>query len=338
MTSSSACSAALVFAVVFSAWSADAALLPAVSEELRGREVGGFQTETLDGRPFSSADLRGKPVIVNFFASWCPVCTMELKDLRILEPEFRQRGLSVIEVLVDPVETPDTVDEARKSLQANPPPFPVVMMTPAVRDVFQYEGFPATYFIKADGTFSTTLFGYQPVEQVQQTALGLVAEVATPAPGGPAEPASTARAKRHPPWEGHPLVALIPAGWDQWHPMLVHFPIALLVVEACFLCAFWMRPSEPIARFSKWLLWAAVVSLIPTIATGIRDAGVDLGPGSPFLNGLRDRIGHFFRLESSISLHVMFGLAMTGLGAASPGAFARERARSTAGRASPSRR
>jgi uncharacterized membrane protein len=95
--------------------------------------------------------------------------------------------------------------------------------------------------------------------------------------------------------------------------MLVHFPIALLVLEAGFLCVFWMRPNEPIARFSKWLLWAAVVSLIPTITTGIRDAGVDLGPGSPLLNGLRDRIGHFFRLESSISLHVLFGLATTGL-------------------------
>src|SRR5439155_953966 len=83
----------------------------------------------------------------------------ELKDLQALQPDLRQRGVSVIEVLVDPVETPDTVDAARQQLARNPLPFPVVMMVPALRDVFGYEGFPATYFVKADGTFSTTLFG-----------------------------------------------------------------------------------------------------------------------------------------------------------------------------------
>ena len=301
--------AILACALTLLARPALAALLPAVSDELRGRPLEGFQAETLDGRPFASSDLLGKPVIVNFFASWCPVCTMELRDLRALEPELRQRGLSVIEVLVDPVETPDTVDEARKDLRANPLPFPVLMMTPVLREAFQYEGFPATYFIKADGTFSTTLFGYQPIEHVQQAARELVTDAPTSVPGAIETPASAPRARRHPPWEGHPLAALIPAGWEQWHPMLVHFPIALLVLEAGFLCAFWIRPSEQVARFSKWLLWAAVVSFVPTIYTGIRDAGADLGTGSQFWIGLRDRVEHFFRLESSISLHVLFGLA-----------------------------
>src|SRR5436309_5745487 len=150
---------------------ADAALIPSVSEELRGRPLPSFETQTLDGQPFSSRDLVGKPVIVNFFASWCPVCSMELKDLQSLQPDLRQRGVSVIEVLVDPVETPGTVDAAREQVALSALPFPVVMMVPALRDVFGYEGFPATYFVKADGTFSTTLFGYQPIDQMRQVAL-----------------------------------------------------------------------------------------------------------------------------------------------------------------------
>src|SRR5262249_56468688 len=129
--------------------STDAALIPSISEELRGRPLPSFESQTLDGQPFSSRDLAGKPVIVNFFASWCPVCSMELKDLQTLQPELRQRGVSVIGVLVDPVETPDTVGEARQQLARNPLPLSVVMMVPALRDVFRYEGFPATYFLKA---------------------------------------------------------------------------------------------------------------------------------------------------------------------------------------------
>jgi len=54
---------------------ADSALIPSVSQDLRGRPLASFESQTLDGRPFSSADLVGKPIIVNFFASWCPVCS-----------------------------------------------------------------------------------------------------------------------------------------------------------------------------------------------------------------------------------------------------------------------
>src|SRR5437867_4023060 len=289
---------------------AGAALIPSVSEELRGRPLASFESQTLDGQPFSSRDLVGKPVIVNFFASWCPVCSMELKDLESLQPDLRQRGVSVIEVLVDPVETPDTVDEARRQLARNPLPFPVVMMVPALRDVFGYEGFPATYFIKAGGTFWTTLFGYQPIEQLRQVALEIAGEGAA-ATTAPSSPVPSGGVGRHPPWEKRPLLALVPARWAQWHPLLVHFPIALLVLEAMFVCALAARPNERVAHLSTWLLGAAVVSLVPTILTGIRDAGADLGPDSPFWNGLHDRLTHLFRLESSVSLHVLFGLAVT---------------------------
>src|SRR3989454_4316521 len=285
---------------------ADAALIPSVSEALRGRPLSSFESQTLDGQPFSSRDLVGKPVIVNFFASWCPVCSMELKDLQTLQPELQRRGISVIEVLVDPVETPDTVDAARQQLARNPLPFPVVMMVPALRDVFGYEGFPATYFVKADGTFSTTLFGYQPIEQVRQVAFEIAGEGAETTTAPPSSPVPAGGIGRHPPWEKRPLLALIPAPWAQWHPLLVHFPIALLVLEAVFVCALLVRPHERVAQFSLWLLGAAVVSLVPTILTGIRDAGADLGPDSPFWNGLHDRLPHLFRLESSGSLHALF--------------------------------
>ena len=106
-----------------------------------------FQAEPLDGKPFTSENLAGRATVVNFFASWCPACNMELNELQTLRPELAQRGIAVVTVLVDSVETPDTVGEARRMLEHDPLPFPVLLMTPAMRDVFKYEGFPATYVI-----------------------------------------------------------------------------------------------------------------------------------------------------------------------------------------------
>jgi thiol-disulfide isomerase/thioredoxin/uncharacterized membrane protein len=290
---------------------AGAALLPAVSEQLNFQPVADFQANTVDARVVTLADLLGKPVAVNFFASWCPACQMEIGKLRELEPEFRARGLSLIGVLVDPVETPDTVDEALRGLRQNPLPYPVLLMTPALRDVFQYEGFPATYFVTAEGTFSTTLLGNHPIDQIREIAARVVGGTPVPSPSAVAPPAASARlSAAHREWETHPLLALMPARWKQWHPLVVHFPIALLVLELAFVCAFWVRPSEHVAWSGHWLLWAAVLSFVPAVYTGIRDVGVALEvPGSAFWNGWKDRVAHLLRLESSISLHVLFVLA-----------------------------
>lgn len=289
---------------------AEAALLPVVSDHLTGQAAGEFAASTVDGRTMTLADFHGKPLVVNFFASWCPVCQMEIAHLRELAPDFHARGVSLLGVLVDPVETPDTIGEALQGLEQNPLPYPVLMMNPAMRDTFQYEGFPATYFITADGRFSTTLLGYQPIDQIRAVAARIASGDATPNGGVATTPTALGGGvTSHREWESDPLLALVPARWKQWHPLVVHFPIAFLVLEVVALAAFWVRPTERTAWSSKWLLWAAVISFAPAIYTGVRDVGAALAPGWAFWNGLKDRVVHALRLQSSISLHVLFVVA-----------------------------
>src|SRR5439155_1525654 len=127
----------------------------------------------------------------------------------------------------------------------------------------------AASLVKGDGTGSRTLFSYQPVDQLREAALELAGEGAAAPTAPPSASVPSGGVGRHPPWEKRPLLALIPAPWAQWHPLLVHFPIALLVLETVFVCALLVRPNERVAQFSTWLLGAAVVSLVPTILTGI---------------------------------------------------------------------
>jgi len=286
-----------------------AALISVASEALTGKPVPDFQAETLDGKRIQFSELRGQAVVVNFFASWCPVCQAENPQLRQLRAELAGHGVRFLGVLVDSVETPETVDEARKALARDPLPYPVVLMNDTVRGAFQYEGFPATYFVRSDGVFTTTLLGYHPLEKLASVAGQLQLTTSTDAAAAiPGAKATLSQTSAHPPWEKAPWLALVPRAWKQWHPLVIHFPIVLLLFEAGVVVYYWCRPSENIERLSRWLLGLAVLSFGPAIYTGLNDVGSDLGPGWAFWNGLRDRLGHLFLFRSSVSLHVFLVL------------------------------
>ncbi len=54
----------------------------------------------LDGRPMRLADLRGKAVWINFWASWCPPCQFETPTIREMDDRYRDRGLVIVAVQV----------------------------------------------------------------------------------------------------------------------------------------------------------------------------------------------------------------------------------------------
>jgi cytochrome c biogenesis protein CcmG/thiol:disulfide interchange protein DsbE len=62
-----------------------------------------FQLADLDGQPIRLADLRGKVVWLNFWASWCPPCQAETPILRTMDQRYRDRGLALIGVQVQQI-------------------------------------------------------------------------------------------------------------------------------------------------------------------------------------------------------------------------------------------
>ena len=85
----------------------------------------------LDGHALSSSSWRGKVVIVNFWATWCPPCRAEIPDLIALQNKYRDR-LQIIGVSEDD-DSPDTVRKFVAQYKMN---YPVVTTTPELRKVF----------------------------------------------------------------------------------------------------------------------------------------------------------------------------------------------------------
>jgi len=66
-----------------------------------------YQLTDLDGQPIRLADLRGKAVWVNFWASWCPPCQQETPIIREMADRYRDAGLVVVAIAVQETEPAD---------------------------------------------------------------------------------------------------------------------------------------------------------------------------------------------------------------------------------------
>src|SRR5215813_10851796 len=85
----------------------------------------------VDGVPISTASLKGKVVIVNFWATWCPPCRAEIPDLIKLQNKYKDQ-LQIIGVS-DDEDPPATVKKWAGEHKMN---YPIVMATPELRKVF----------------------------------------------------------------------------------------------------------------------------------------------------------------------------------------------------------
>lgn len=112
-----------------------------------GRPAPDFSLADLDGNPVRLADLRGRPVVVNFWASWCGPCVEEFPLLRRALEEHAASGLAVIGVVYR-----DGSEAAREFMARLEAPWPAVM-DPGEEVASRYAiyGPPETFFIDADG-------------------------------------------------------------------------------------------------------------------------------------------------------------------------------------------
>ena len=133
--------------------------------ELGGTDGGKAVTLTdLDGRPLSLAALRGHPVWINFWATWCPPCQRETPSLRDAYEAHRADGLVLVSI--DVQEDSGTVREYATRYGLT---YPIGLdVTGAVFRTYLIFGLPSHYFIDRDGIIRGRYFGPLSREQIEQ--------------------------------------------------------------------------------------------------------------------------------------------------------------------------
>jgi thiol-disulfide isomerase/thioredoxin len=142
------------------------------------RDGSTFQLTDLDGAPIRLADLRGRGVWIDFWASWCPPCQSETPTLRAIDEKYRDRGLALIAVQVQ-----QTVDEGRR--YAGVYGLRYRIGADVAGDVFRaYRVFalPTQFFIDPEGVIRAIVNG--PLDDT--SASRLVESILPPPASGPA--------------------------------------------------------------------------------------------------------------------------------------------------------
>jgi peroxiredoxin len=125
-----------------------------------GADVGAaapdFELRTLDGGAVRLADLRGRPVVVNFWASWCNPCRREFPLLAQAVTEHERDQLAVVGVTFRDIESDsrDFVEEMNASWPQG------VDEDGVVAEAFGVRAIPQTFFLDADGTIAARIFGF----------------------------------------------------------------------------------------------------------------------------------------------------------------------------------
>ncbi|MCK5124829.1 MAG: TlpA family protein disulfide reductase [candidate division Zixibacteria bacterium] len=120
-----------------------------------------FVLEGIDGNVRNWSEFAGQPVVINFWATWCPPCRIEIPILKELYAEFKPKGMEIIGISFDmPGRSKHKV---APFIRENNIPWVTVFVNQDVAKEFDYQGsIPMTVFINAKGEETGRITGAQP--------------------------------------------------------------------------------------------------------------------------------------------------------------------------------
>jgi peroxiredoxin len=147
-----------------------------VEGSFKGKPAPDFSLQTLDGQTLKLSDLRGKAVVLNFWATWCTPCKAEMPWFVDFQKQYGGQGLQMVGVAMDD-SAKDDIDKFAKQMGVN---YPVVLGKESLAD--QYGGvdfLPTTFYIDRSGNIQDRVFGIVDRREAEASVKKVLASAAS---------------------------------------------------------------------------------------------------------------------------------------------------------------
>jgi thiol-disulfide isomerase/thioredoxin len=126
----------------------------------KGKPMPDFSLEDMNGKKHSLADYKGKVVLINFWATWCPPCVKEMPSMQRLQDKFADQPFETLAVNMG--EDKATINDFLESPMMKATPLSFAILLDADGDVlksWKIFAFPTTFLIDKEGNITHGLFG-----------------------------------------------------------------------------------------------------------------------------------------------------------------------------------
>jgi len=141
-----------------------------LSINVNAKELSGpapdFTLKSLSGENVKLSDLKGKIIMLNFWASWCGPCRQEMPILDEIYSMYKEKGFELLGVNLD-----EDLDERDAFLEKTPVNFPILDDSEyTVAELYKNHAMPSTYFIDRKGNLRHLHEGYKQGEESEYIA------------------------------------------------------------------------------------------------------------------------------------------------------------------------
>ena len=156
----------------------------AEATQMRGKVAPAFSLSTLDGKKVSLSDFKGRPVLVNFWATWCAPCKVEMPWFEEFNKEYAGQGLVILGLTDDVDAGKETIAKVAHKTGVT---YPILLTDGKVQKAYSPAGMdylPMSFYVDRNGIIAEETAGLGGKDEIEAHIKKIVGPGTAPSAGG----------------------------------------------------------------------------------------------------------------------------------------------------------
>jgi len=143
--------------------------IPPHGPSFKGKRAPNFVLHDLSGKSISLKDYAGKPVVVNFWATWCPPCLLEMPWFEEVTREYAGSGLTILGLSTDIESNSATPEKIAATVKRLGVTYPILLSDKSITALYgSVHQLPETFYINRKGVIVEDVWGHANKEMIEK--------------------------------------------------------------------------------------------------------------------------------------------------------------------------